>query len=154
MLFSCVRSLVLFTYKWLCLYYKQSEMFLSNIFRHTVHTLMFKSGFRVLCSVFVTAINYIKMTEKKQNVLLYMMSPKVVGFFGWCCSCWSPTQISCWAQMESVGDDRWCQVSNSKPQSLSCMNQRWTQYGWKWPKMQNGKKTNPGLSNSTSLLMV
>lgn len=83
MLFSCVRSVVLFTYKWLCSYYEQSEMFLSNIFRHMVHTLIFRSGFRVLCSVFMTAINYIKiMKKKKQNVLLYMMSPKVVCFFG------------------------------------------------------------------------
>lgn len=96
-------------------YLRMNIQILSNIFPHMVHTLIFRSGFRVLHSVFMTAINYIKMTKKKQNVLLYTMSPKLFGFF-WCCSCWSPTQTSCWAQMESVGGDRWCQVSNSKPQ--------------------------------------
>lgn len=91
-------------------------MFLSNIFRHMVHTLIFRSGFRVLCSVFMTAINYIKMMKKKkQNVLLYMISPKVLFFLGCCCS-GHPLKLLAeprWNRL-GVADDAKYQIRNPK----------------------------------------
>lgn len=89
----------------------------------------------------LSSCHQLHQNDKKANkIILCMITPN--GAF--CCFYWSPTQTSGWVQMESVGGDL-SSIRFETP-SLSYVNHRWTQYGWKWTKSKKERKRVLGCS--------
>lgn len=143
-MFSCVRSF-LRTSDLICI--KQSEMLLSNTFRHMGHTIVIRSA-RLLCSVFMTAINYIKMTKKQKK---YFCTWWLLMFFLLLLLLVTHSNFLLSPDGISRGWPIKYQIWNTKSVLYeSEMNTIWMEVD----KIQKGKKKSSGLSNSTSLLMV
>lgn len=110
-------------------------------------------------SVLMSVINHIEMTKAAHCASAHAESPSCFSFhffllfFFFSPVCWSLAQTSCWVQMESVGGDRSCQISNFKPRVCLVWIRDEHNMDESVDKRLNREEENSGPSNSTSLQM-